>query len=120
MSKGYGSGVDGSTPFIALTSNQGTLTFDEQINEKMPVITSSRRAEIIELANSPTLSIISVHHDAHEESKRSDPDRTVPRSELTIINTKSVNTTLEEIVPKLPYGTDEQPVSYTHLTLPTR
>ena len=109
MSKGYGSGVDGSTPFIALTSNQGTLIFDEQINEKMPVITSSRRAEIIELANSPTLSIISVHHDTHEESKRSDPDRTVPRSELTIINTKSVNTTLEEIVPKLPYGTDEQP-----------
>jgi len=109
MSKGYGSGVDGSTPFIALTSNQGTLIFDEQINEKMPVITSSRRAEIIELANYPTLSIVSVHHDTHEESKRSDPDRTVPRSELTIINTKSVNTKLEEIIPKLPYGTDKQP-----------
>ena len=109
MSKGYGSGVDGSTPFIALTSNQGTLIFDEQINEKMPVITSSRRAEIIELANSPTLSIISVHHDTHEESKRSDPDRTVPKSELTIINTVSYDVSLEETIPRLPYGTDSQP-----------
>ena len=109
MSKGYGSGIDGSTPFIALTTDQGTLIFDELINSKMPIITSSRRAEIIELANSSTLSIISVHHDTHEESKRSDPDRTVPRSEFTIINTKSNNTSVEEIIPRLPYGTDEQP-----------
>ncbi len=109
MSKGYASGVDGTTPFIALTSNEGSVIFDENINAKMPIITSSRRADVIKIANSPTLSVVSVNHDTHEESKRSDPDRTVPKSELTIINTVSYNVSLEETIPRLPYGTDSQP-----------
>ena len=109
MSKGYASGVDGTTPFIALTSNEGSVIFDENINAKMPIITSSRRADVIKIANSPTLSVVSVNHDTHEESKRSDPDRTVPKSELTIINTVSYDVSLEETIPRLPYGTDSQP-----------
>ena len=60
----------------------------------MPIITSSRRADVIKIANSPTLSVVSVNHDTHEESKRSDPDRTVPKSELTIINTVSYDVSL--------------------------
>ena len=63
MSKGYASGVDGTTPFIALTTSNGTLIYDEEINLTMPNITSSRRAEPIKLVNSKTLSIVSVNHD---------------------------------------------------------
>jgi len=109
MSKGYASGVDGTTPFIALTTSNGTLIYDEEINLTMPNITSSRRAEPIKLVNSKTLSIVSVNHDTEEETKRSDPDRTYPLSELTIINTKSSEISLSEILPKLTMGTDSQP-----------
>ena len=109
MSKGYASGVDGTTPFIALTTSNGTLIYDEEINLTMPNITSSRRAEPIKLVNSETLSIVSVNHDTEEETKRSDPDRTYPLSELTIINTKSSEISLSEILPKLTMGTDSQP-----------
>ena len=109
MSKGYASGVDGTTPFIALTTSNGTLIYDEEINITMPNITSSRRAEPIKLVNSKTLSIVSVNHDTEEETKRSDPDRTYPLSELTIINTKSSEISLSEILPKLTMGTDSQP-----------
>ena len=85
------------------------LLNDEEINLTMPNITSSRRAEPIKLVNSKTLSIVSVNHDTEEETKRSDPDRTYPLSELTIINTKSSEISLSEILPKLTMGTDSQP-----------
>ena len=109
MSKGYASGVDGSTPFIALTSSNGTLIYDQEINNDMPNITSSRRSELIKLANSDTLSLISVNHDTEEETKRTDPDRKIPFSELTIIQTTGSTTKLSDIMPKLPIGTDLQP-----------
>ena len=85
LSKGYASGIDGSTPFIALTTESGKLVYNEEINASMPNITSSRRADTIKLVNSETLSIVSANHDTEEESKRSDPDRKVPYSELAII-----------------------------------
>ena len=75
----------------------------------MPNITSSRRTDTIKLANSDTLSLVSAHHDTEEESKRNDPDRKVPLSELAIISTASSNIEQSDIIPKLPLGTDDQP-----------
>ncbi len=109
ISKGYASGIDGRTPFIALTTEAGKLIYDEEINEYMPNITSSRRTEAIQLVNSETESIVSAHHDTEEESKRNDPDRKVPLSELAIISTASSNIEQSDIIPKLPLGTDDQP-----------
>ena len=109
ISKGYASGIDGRTPFIALTTEAGKLIYDEEINEYMPNITSSRRTEAIQLVNSETESIVSAHHDTEEESKRSDPDRKVPYSELTIISTMSSDIKHTDIIPRLPLGTDNQP-----------
>ena len=75
----------------------------------MPNITSSRRADTIKLVNSETLSIVSANHDTEEESKRSDPDRKVPYSELAIITTISSEIKQTDIIPKLPIGTNDQP-----------
>jgi hypothetical protein len=75
----------------------------------MPNITSSRRTEAIQLVNSETESIVSAHHDTEEESKRNDPDRKVPNSELTIISTMSSDIKHTDIIPRLPMGTDNQP-----------
>ena len=58
ISKGYASGIDGRTPFIALTTEAGKLLYDEEINAYMPNITSSRRTEAIQLVNSETESIV--------------------------------------------------------------
>jgi len=109
ISKGYASGIDGRTPFIALTTEAGKLLYDEEINAYMPNITSSRRTEAIQLVNSETESIVSAHHDTEEESKRNDPDRKVPYSELTIISTMNSDTKHTDIIPRLPMGTDNQP-----------
>ena len=109
ISKGYASGIDGRTPFIALTTEAGKLLYDEEINAYMPNITSSRRTEAIQLVNSETESIVSAHHDTEEESKRNDPDRKVPYSELTIISTMNSDTKYTDIIPRLPMGTDNQP-----------
>ena len=109
ISKGYASGIDGRTPFIALTTEAGKLIYDEEINAHMPNITSSRRTEAIQLVNSETESIVSAHHDTEEESKRNDPDRKVPYSELTIISTMNSDIKHTDIIPRLPMGTDNQP-----------
>ena len=109
ISKGYASGIDGRTPFIALTTEAGKLIYDEEINAYMPNITSSRRTEAIQLVNSETESIVSAHHDTEEESKRNDPDRKVPYSELTIISTMNSDIKHTDIIPRLPMGTDNQP-----------
>ena len=109
ISKGYASGIDGRTPFIALTTEAGKLIYDEEINAYMPNITSSRRTEAIQLVNSETESIVSAHHDTEEESKRNDPDRKVPYSELTIISTMNSDIKHADIIPRLPMGTDNQP-----------
>ena len=45
ISKGYGTGIDGSTPFIALTTSNGSLVFDDNINSKMPITTGGRRSK---------------------------------------------------------------------------
>ena len=42
MWKGYQTNIDNRTPFIALTSKDGTLKFDESVNSLMPVTSAAR------------------------------------------------------------------------------
>ena len=52
MFKAYATGSDTSTAYIALTSYNGSLIFDEEINATMPISSGSRRSEGIKLVNS--------------------------------------------------------------------
>ena len=102
MSKGYGTGVDGTTSFIAFITSDGKLKYDQSVIEKMPSTTGARRAEKIQLVKSGELSVISVAHDTDEESERSNPNSSVPDAELNLI--LSINSTIEktDIIQTLP------------------
>ena len=111
MSKGYGTGVDGTTSFIAFITSDGKLKYDQSVIEKMPSTTGARRAEKIQLVKSGELSVISVAHDTDEESERSNPNSSVPDAELNLI--LSINSTIEktDIIPTLPDSNSNQPYS---------
>ena len=109
MNKGYASGIDTSTPFIALTSENGTLTYDEDINLIMPITPGGRRAEKIKLANADLTVIISAAHDTDLETNRNNPDSIVPESELLIILPKDSSLQQSDIIPTLPDANDESP-----------
>ena len=61
VNKGYATGLDYTTPFIALTASNGTLVFDETANSKMPLTSGARRTEKIKLVNTEHDSFITVN-----------------------------------------------------------
>lgn len=65
MNKGYASGADTRTPFIALTVSNGKLVFDAAINAAMPVTAGARRADAIELADGHS-AVVTIAHDTHD------------------------------------------------------
>ena len=106
---GYASGVDTSARFVALTSSNNSLIYDETINETMPTTSAARTSKPIQLANSETLSYVTTGADTEQESNRDDPDRKVPYSELRIIQSIDSDIKQSDIIPKLPNSTPEQP-----------
>lgn len=104
MSKGYASGENTQTPFIALTSKNGTLHFDETANSKMPITSSAVEAEPINLALSESQLFVTVNIDTREVSARNGykTDPAEFPSELIIV--QPTNSTLEplSIFPELP------------------
>ncbi|TFW08299.1 VCBS repeat-containing protein, partial [Oxalobacteraceae bacterium OM1] len=66
MNKGYASGIDTRTPFIALTTSGGTLKLDAAINAQMPVTAGARRAGTVELATEGKSAIVTIAHDTHD------------------------------------------------------
>ncbi|HEU4850817.1 MAG TPA: DUF4214 domain-containing protein [Telluria sp.] len=66
MNKGYASGTDTRTPFIALSTATGKLAFDPAINAKMPVTAGARRAGEIDLAAEGRSAIVTIAHDTHD------------------------------------------------------
>lgn len=66
MNKGYATGGDARTPFIALTTSSGKLAFDAAINAQMPVTAGARRADVLELASEDRMAIVTIAHDAHD------------------------------------------------------
>ena len=102
MSFGYASGLDGRTPFIALTTSNGTLEFNNEINAKMPVTTGARRGEYLKIAGSDNLSYVTVAHLTDVVANRYSPESTIPPAELNFITSISSNLTREDIFPRLP------------------
>ena len=106
---GYASGVDTSARFVALTSSDNSLTYDEAINETMPTTSGARTSNPIQLANSETLSYVTTNHDTEQESNRDNTDRKIPYSELRIVQSVDSKIKQSEIIPNLPNSTTEQP-----------
>jgi len=105
MWKGYGTGIDTSTPFIAFTTKDGTLTYDAEINVTMPITTGGRRSDLIQIGTTNPISAVTVSHSTEEESKRNS-DSTVPPSELILIQSSVSNNDRTSIFPKLPFPTN--------------
>ena len=105
MWKGYGTGIDTSTPFIALTTKDGTLTYDAEINATMPITTGGRRSDLIQIGTSSPVSAVTVNHSTEEGSKRNS-DSTVPPSELILIQSSASSNERASIFPKLPFPTN--------------
>ena len=68
--KGYSSGEDTRTPFIALLSMNDTLIFDAEANLKMPVTSSAVEAEPIRLNSTTDELYLTVNIDTREPSSR--------------------------------------------------
>ena len=84
--KGYASGVNTQTPFIALTVQNNTLIYDEEINSKMPIDAGAGRTAPINLVATDSLAWVAVNIYTDEESRRGDEDwDRVPPSELTLV-----------------------------------
>ena len=109
MFKAYATGSDTSTAYIALTSYNGSLIFDEEINATMPISSGSRRSEGIKLVNSEYPAFVTVNHNTDREDNRDNPDSVVPPSELNIV--QSVFSTIKQsnIIPTLPNSTEKHP-----------
>ena len=105
MWKGYGTGIDTSTPFIAFTTKDGTLTYDAEINATMPITTGGRRSDLIQIGTSSPVSAVTVGHSTEEESKRNS-DSTVPPSELILLQSSVSSNDRASIFPKLPFPTN--------------
>ncbi len=66
MNKGYATGLDTRTPFIALSIDaDGKLAFDAALNAAMPVTAGARRADTLTLADGRT-AVVTVAHDTHD------------------------------------------------------
>ena len=109
MFKAYGTGADTSTKYIALTTSNGSLVFDEAINDTMPITSASRRSESINLVNSEYPAFVTVNHNTEQESNRGNPDSIVPPSELIIVQSISSSIKQSDIIPRLPDSTDKHP-----------
>ena len=109
MNKGYGSGTDTSTPFIALSSGNGTLSYDDDINLIMPTTTGARRTEKIKLAGTDLTAIVTAAHDTDLETNRNNPDSIVPEAELLIILPKGSSIQQSDIISTLPDANDDSP-----------
>ena len=110
MSFGYASGIDGRTPFIALTTSSGTLEFNEEINATMPITTGARRGDYLQISGSETLSYVTVAHLTDVVANRYSPESKIPPAELNLITSFSSDLTREDIFPRLPkvsYGGNE-------------
>ena len=102
--KGYGSGEDTTTPYIALISTNDTLIFDTETNLQMPVTSSAVEAEPITLNSSAGEFFLTVNIDTREVSDRkaySVGPAKFP-SELILVKQTNSKITAESIFPKTP------------------
>ena len=108
MFKGYQTNIDNRTSFIALTSKNGTLEFDDSVNSLMPITNAARRAEPIILEPSEELAFVTVNHDMRNGSIRYSTENPIP-SELTFVTVTDSELNPELKLPSLPNAYDAFP-----------
>ena len=111
--KGYSSGINTQTPFIALSVQDGTVVYDEDINATMPMAAGGGRSAPIHLVVSDSLAWVSVNIYTDEISRRSENDYDrVPPSELELITKIGSSVDRLEIFPTpLQNATEEFPLT---------
>ena len=108
MWKGYQTGIDNRTPFIALTSNNGSLEYNSTINSTMPITSAARRAETIIIGPSEELAFVTVNTDLRNESVRFSTESAIP-SELKLLFSDQSLLDQSILLPRLPNSTQEYP-----------
>ena len=108
MWKGYQTGIDNRTPFIALTSNNGSLEYNSIINSTMPITSAARRAETIIIGPSEELAFVTVNTDLRNESVRFSTESAIP-SELKLLFSDQSLLDQSILLPRLPNSTQEYP-----------
>ena len=108
MWKGYQTGIDNRTPFIALTSNNGSLEYNSTINSTMPITSAARRAETIIIGPSEELAVVTVNTDLRNGSVRFSTESAIP-SELKLLFSDQSLLDQSILLPRLPNSTQEYP-----------
>ena len=98
MNKGYATGLDTRTPFIALTTANGRLEFNGAINAQMPATSGVRRAADIELADGHS-AILTIAHDGHDGKL----------ADLQLMRGQAGNLNANGLVPTLPLALPGRP-----------
>ena len=102
--KGYASGEDTTTPFIAFISDGNTLQFDLEANKKMPITTSAVEVEPIKLNSTTDELYLTSNIDTREVAARNgyknDPAK-FP-SELVLISHTKSSINIESVFPSTP------------------
>ena len=96
--RAYQTGLDTRAPFIALTTSENTLKFDQTINAQMPVTAGSRKSRPIRLMAFNTDAFITVQHETGDNRG----------GDLTLI-TKNLEFDASTLIPTLPGATSERP-----------
>jgi hypothetical protein len=104
MMKGYATGIDGTTPFIAFTIKDSELVFDTEINSLMPNTIAARNFDYIKIVGTESLSVVTTNHATDQEAKRNSNSE-VPPSELILIQVSGADINRDSIFPKLPFPT---------------
>lgn len=91
MNKGYASGLNTRTPFLALSGSSGRLTLDGDSNVLMPVTSGARRAETINLAGHGN-AVVTVAHDTGDGKA----------ADLIVIQEAAGTFSVDEAIPALP------------------
>ena len=104
ISKGYASGENTRTPFIALVSQNDTLNFDAQINTMMPITSGAVEAEPIQIGASGHPFMVTVNIDTREVSQRNGykTDPAEFPSELILVQSTASNFEVTSLFPNLP------------------
>ena len=98
ISRAYQTGLDTRTPWVALSTDAQTLTFDSAINSQMPLVAGSRKSRPIRLTAFDVKAFITIQHDTGDG-----------RGGDLVLMTENLLHDASDLVPTLPGASVERP-----------
>ena len=98
ISRAYQTGLDTRTPWMALSTDAQTLTFNSAINSQMPLVAGSRKSRPIRLTAFDVNAFITVQHDTGDG-----------RHGDLVLMTENLLHDASDLVPTLPGASVERP-----------